>query len=166
MRKRLKRTTEITANGTKVQRAKLVDAPVLEWRLQASSVRALKALPEFDRTFTLAGDMNAAKRGPQDQIRAKATGLAPGDPDLRIYGMGGRLWLIEFKAAKGRLSPAQVDRHALLKRLGFDVVTLQATTEEEAAEATVELVRAWLAGAANDNAVEAVAARGGEPVAA
>lgn len=150
-RQRIARRTETLANGTKVVRRKLEAAPVLEWRLQSAAVRALKALPEFDREFTLAGDMNSGKRGPQVQVQAQATGLAPGDPDLRLYFAGGRLKLIEYKGERGRLSPIQKDRHALLKRLGFEVVTVQATTEAECASATLALVRQWLTGAANDN---------------
>lgn len=150
-RLRVVRKTSKLANGTTIVRQKLESAPVLEWRLQAAAVRALKALPQFDREFTLAGDMNSAKRGPQAQIQASATGLAPGDPDLRLYLAGGVLKLIEYKGERGRLSPAQKERHSLLKRLGFEVVTVQATTEAGCAEATVALVKAWLGGAANDN---------------
>lgn len=150
-RLRLVRKTSKLPNGTTVVRQKLESAPALEWRLQAAACRALKAMPEFNREFTLAGDMNSAKRGPQAQIQASATGLAPGDPDLRLYLAGGVLKLIEYKGERGRLSPAQKDRHALLKRLGFEVVTVQATTEAQCADATLNLVRAWLGGAANDN---------------
>ncbi|QPC43504.1 VRR-NUC domain-containing protein [Kaustia mangrovi] len=106
-------------------------------------------MPEHGRLFLVAGDMNAGRRGPQDRVKAKATGLTPGEPDLRVYVHGGRLKMIEFKTRAGRLSSAQRERHGELARLGFEVVVVQAATEDEAADATERLVRAWLA--ANDN---------------
>jgi hypothetical protein len=151
VRVRAKKTTVTLANGTKVQRTTLVKAPVLEWRLQASAVRALRAMPEFGRRFTLAGDMAAARRSPQESVKMKATGLVPGEPDLRLYLEGGRLYFIEFKGEKGRESAEQIDRIALLDTLGFTVVVVQVATEEEAAQRAVELVRGWLP--ANDNEV-------------
>ncbi len=134
-------------NGTRVVRR---TDTVPEWRIQAAAVRALRALPEFGRRFTLAADMAAHKRRPQDATIAKATGLVPGESDLRVYLEGGRLGLIEFKAATGRLSPEQKDRGALLARLGFGYQTVvKATTEADAAEQAVACVMGWLAG--NDN---------------
>jgi hypothetical protein len=155
---RVRTTTETLTNGTKVERRKIVKAPELEWRLQAAAVRALRKMPEYrdewgssdsGPCFTLAGDMNAAKRSPQQAVKDKATGLTAGEPDLRLYISGGVLRSIEFKAEKGRLSTDQKDRHALLAGLGFDVVVLRASAESEAAERAVALVRGWLA--ANDD---------------
>lgn len=140
------KTTKL-ANGTRVTR--LVDT-VPEWRLQAAAVRALRAMPEFGRRFTLAADMAAHKRRPQDATIAKATGLVQGEHDLRIFLDGGRLALIEFKAEKGRVSPEQSDRHALLWRLGFTrQAVVKAATEADAAEQAIANVRGWLS--ANDN---------------
>lgn len=144
-RTRLARSTRILANGTRVTKTKLVVAPELEWKLQAAAVRALRALPEFGETFTLAGDMAAGRRSRQGSVIAKATGLVPGDPDLRLYLEGGRLCMIEYKADKGRESTEQVDRIALLDTLGFTVVVVKAATEAEAAAKTVALVCGWLA---------------------
>jgi hypothetical protein len=107
-------------------------------------------MPEFGRRFTLAGDMAAHNRRPQDAAIAKATGLTPGEHDLRIYLDGGRLALIEFKAEKGRVSPEQRDRHDLLWRLGFTrQAIVKAASEAEATEQAVANVRGWLS--ANDN---------------
>lgn len=128
-------------------------APELEWKLQAAAVRALKAMPEYGRQFLLAGDQAAAKRGPRAQMQALATGLTPGDPDLRLYLPGGRVAFIEYKTSTGRLSPAQKQRHADMARLGHTVEVVAAATEEECAAATVQLVRRWLAG--NDAAATA-----------
>lgn len=124
-------------------------APELEWRLQAAAVRALKAMPEYQRQFLLAGDMASGKRGPKAQMQALATGLTLGDPDLRIYLPAGRVAFIEYKTTAGRLSPAQRQRHADMARLGHTVKVVSAATEDECAAATVQLVRGWLAGNSN-----------------
>lgn len=149
-------------------------APVLEWLLQAAAVRSLRGLPEYARTacdarpgsFTLAGDFNAARRSMQESAKAKATGLTSGEHDLRLYlwpasaRTGGTLGLVEFKAANGRLSTEQRDRHALLAALGFTrQAVVRAVSEDDAAAQSVALVRGWLAdaptaGAANDNNCE------------
>lgn len=152
----LKKTTTVKADGTRVVKQNLVAAPELEWRIQAESVRQVKALPEFDTLFTLAGDMNAARRSPAEATKAKATGIAAGDPDCRFYFAGGKLGMIEYKGKNGRLSPEQIKRHALLLGLGFDVRVVKAATAEEGAAATVKQVREWLnlwvaPRAANDN---------------
>lgn len=116
-------------------------APVPEWILQAAAVRALRGMPEFDATFTLAADFNAGKR---DAAKAKAAGITAGEPDVRIYGAGGRLLLIEYKNAEGRLSGEQVARHALLRSLGYRVEVIKAATPEECSAASVTAVRGWL----------------------
>lgn len=122
---------------------------VPEWRVQAAMIRALRAMPEFDKRFTLAGDMAAASRSPQMSVKMKATGLVAGEPDVRIYVEGGRLCLIEVKTDDGRESPEQIDRIALLDNLGFTVEVIQTSDPEQAAQRAVSLVRGWLA--ANDN---------------
>jgi hypothetical protein len=149
-RTRLARRTSTTQNGTRVVTTKLVEAGPLEWRLQAAGIRALRAMPEFGKQFDFEGDFNAARRSPHEAVKAKATGLTAGAFDVRIYMHGGRLGLIEVKAAKGRLSPEQKTRHADLLRLGFTNQTvIKVATESEAAERFVSTVRGWLA--ANDN---------------
>ncbi|TPJ86940.1 MULTISPECIES: VRR-NUC domain-containing protein [unclassified Mesorhizobium] len=145
-----KRMRLVTQNGKTV----VSDAPIEEWRLQAEAVRQLRAMPEYaasaeDATtasFTLAADFNAGKR---DAAKAKATGVTAGETDLRVYGSAGRLLLVEYKNAEGRLSGDQKDRHALLRALGYRVEVIKASTPEECAVASVSLVRSWLA--ANDN---------------
>jgi hypothetical protein len=140
--------TTTLKNGTKVTKA--VEGPPKEWRIQSAAVRALRAMPEFGRRFTLAADMASGRRGWQTATIAKATGLVKGEADLRLYMEGGRLGLIEYKAAKGRLSPEQKDRAALLARLGFGYQAIvKATSEAASAEQTLAIVKGWLA--ANDN---------------
>lgn len=123
---------------------------VPEYKIQAAGVRALRAMPSFNRRFTIAADMAAGKRGRQNAAIAKATGLVAGEADLRVYLDGGHLGLIEYKAAKGRLSPRQKDRGALLHRLGFTMqAVVTATSESDSAIQTVAVVQGWLA--RNDN---------------
>lgn len=146
--------THKLANGTTVTR--LVSAPPLEWQLQAAGVRALRALPQYGTQFTIAADFNAARRSPQEAVKAKATGIAAGEHDLRVYLAGGRLGLIEQKTATGRLSPEQRDRHALLHQLGFTRQEIVKTaTEDETAARYVAIVLGWLA--ANDDKATAEA---------
>jgi len=152
---RLRTTRASLPNGTVVVRKQIIAAPELEWRLQAAAVRRLRGMAGYgDRfgpgvTFTIAGDFNAARRSPQESVKAKATGLTPGEEDLRVYMRGARLGLIEFKAERGRLSPEQKVRHELHRGLGFEVEVVKAKTEDEAADAVESLVRRWLAQPAN-----------------
>jgi hypothetical protein len=159
-----KRVRLVTTNG----KVTVTDAPAEEWVLQASAVRSLRAMPEYADTaakveantkagrlsFTIAADMNAARRSPRESVKAKATGIAAGDPDLRLYLPNGELRMIEYKNAEGVLTASQRVRHPLLAALGHPVVTLKVGTEEEASERTVATVRAWLAEVANDNDCE------------
>lgn len=148
-RTRLARRTTTLPNGTKVVRTTLTQAPELEWRLQAEIVRQLRAMPEHDALFSVVGDFNAARRSPQEAVKAKATGLTAGEPDIRVAMTSGRMGFIEVKGEKGRLSPAQVERHAVLRRLGFVVEVIKEGNPSVAAARAVALVRGWLA--ANDN---------------
>jgi hypothetical protein len=146
--KRVRIVTTTLAAGTKV---KVTEASPKEWEGQAAQVRALRTMPEYGKLFLLAGDQNSAKRGPRAQIEAIAAGMTPGEADVRIYLHGGRLRMIENKVGNGRLSPAQVARHAALARLGFEIEVVRFSTTEEAATKAVALVRGWLLEAANDN---------------
>jgi len=119
-------------------------ANVLEWELQAAQVRALKALPDYNKRFLLVGGMEAGRRGKQESAKAKATGLTAGHPDLTIFLPGGLVAMIENKAANGRLSPEQRERHAALAGIGHTVEVLRATTTDDAARIAVDLVRGWL----------------------
>lgn len=154
-------TQTVRINGARTiirtsAKGKVTTKPALpkEWELQAAQVRALRSMPEYARTpreagpgkFTLAGDQNSAKRGPKAQMEAVAAGLTAGEHDVRIYLAGGQIALIENKVGKGRLSPAQVDRHAILSALGFGrQAVVRAVTEQDAAAQAVKLVRGWLA---------------------
>jgi len=149
---RTKRTVQTTTlNGQRVRlvtsngKVTVTQAPVLEWRLQAAQIKALRAMPEYGRQFLLAGGMEAGKRGPRAQVEARATGMTAGHPDLTIFLPGGKVAMIENKNAEGRLRPEQKTRHAELAAIGHTVVVVKAATEAEAAERAVSLVRGWLA---------------------
>lgn len=157
-----KQTQTTTINGKRVRvvttagKVEIVAAPVEEWRLQAAQVRALRALPEYGRRFLLAGGMEAGRRGKQESVKAKATGLTAGHPDLSIFLPAGKVGMIENKGAEGRLSAVQKERHAALAAIGHHVVVIRAAGEAEAAERAVATVRGWLeaAEAANDNGAD------------
>jgi hypothetical protein len=154
-RTRLKRTTITTANGTRVERVTVVERSVQEWEIQAEAVRRCRQLLGFGDaaspgvTFTLCGDFNAGRRGMQESVKAKATGIVAGEEDLRFYGLGGRALLVEMKGPKTPVSAEQKARHELHRSLGFQVEVVRGKTVEQGAADVVSLVRGWLA--ANDN---------------
>ncbi len=127
-----------------------------EWELQSAQMNRLHAMPEYGTRFLTAGDQNSAKRGRKASMQAKAAGLAPGEPDVRIWLEGGRVGLIENKVGKAALEPSQEERHPLLAALGHPVAVVRAVTCDDAADQAEALVRSWLA--ANDNTTSCVAA--------
>lgn len=124
----------------------------LEWECQAGQVSALRRM----RDVLIVGGMEAGKRGPRAQVQALATGLTAGHPDLTVFLPGGRAYFIENKVGNGRLSPAQMQRHADLRRLGFTVEVVRATSVEDATEQAVALVHRWLAANDNDGIASAI----------
>jgi hypothetical protein len=174
-------TQTIRLNGQRVRlvtkqgKVTATKALPLEWELQAAQCRALRALPQYARKaedagrgkFTLAGDMNQAKRRKEgnQQTIAKAAGMTAGEHDVRLYmwpewsDTGGVLGLIENKVGKAKLEPSQEARHPLLAALGFTrQAVVRATSEEDAAAQAVALVCGWLA-ANENNGKEATKAR-------
>ena len=135
------RTRIVTKNGKVTAKA----APVLEWELQAEQCRRLRRMPGV----LFVGGMEAGKRGPRAQVQALATGLTAGHPDLTIFLPGGRTYFIENKVGNGRLSPAQMDRHEKLRKAGFIVEVIRATSKDEAGDKIEATVLGWLS--ANDN---------------
>lgn len=117
----------------------------LEWELQAEQCRRLRRMPDV----LFVGGMEAGKRGPRAQVQALATGLTAGHPDLTIFLSGGRTYFIENKVGNGRISPAQTDRHEKLRKAGFVVEVIRATSKDEAGDKIEALVLEWLAD--NDN---------------
>lgn len=76
---------------------------------------------------------NEGKRAAVTGRRLKGEGMRPGWPDLACYGTGGEHALLEVKAPKGRLSPAQVECHATLRMHGAFVAVV--TSQDEAVQA-------------------------------
>jgi hypothetical protein len=107
--------------------------PLPEWLLQSYFVNELRKLEADGWPISTVGDMNAGRRSYATASQAKAMGLTPGEPDVRIYGHHGRLLLVEIKV-KGRkgLSDAQRERHARLKALGHRVVVVTLADEGDA----------------------------------
>lgn len=140
--------TRTTKNGTRVVR-KAANDNVPEWELQAAVVQRLNQIltdfPKDDPPFAFAGDMNGvfipSMRG---KVKAKATGLTAGEPDLRFYFPGGVLKSIEMKTSTGRLTDSQKIRHPILRGLGFEIVVVKTANENEAADKVEEVVRGWM----------------------
>lgn len=120
-------------------------AHTLEADLQAKQVAVLKGLPDYGKLFLLAGDQNAAKRGPVAALEAKRTGMEAGEPDLRIYIKADdgekRILLIENKNGGGYLSKEQKERHQDFEDIGFPVWTIKTDCEDRAAACAVALLR-------------------------
>lgn len=160
MRTRLARKTETLPSGVRVERTKAVEAGPLEWEIQAECARRLRRLPGYGDTagpgvtFTFAADFNSARRSPREQVKAKATGIAAGEEDLRVFAAGARVLLIELKGPKTPVSADQKKRHELHRSLGFRVEVVRGKTIEQGAADVVALVVGWLAEAANDNGDE------------
>jgi len=150
--KRVRIVTRVSSTGTKVT---VTDAPPEEWEIQAAQVRALRFMPEYGRSFLLAGDMNAERRGPKARIKAVATGMTAGEPDLRIYVTSGRLFMIENKVGNGRLTTEQVKRHEDLRELGFTIEVLRAVSTTDAASQAIALVRGWLSNVTGEDQASA-----------
>jgi hypothetical protein len=125
-------------------RTVIVDT-IPEWRYQAAVIARLHKLEAEGLPFTCAGDMNRGKRSKRAQMEAKVTGMTGGEPDIRIYMIGGRLFSLELKTPKGSRSKVQRERHALLTKLGFEIITIAGKTPEELADAVEALVRERLA---------------------
>jgi hypothetical protein len=72
---------------------------------------------------------NAAKRTQWAAMRAKQEGLVAGAPDVICIWPGGGICWIEFKAARGKLTPNQVDFHDKLERFGHRVAVARSIDE-------------------------------------
>lgn len=113
--------------------------------IQTYMVAALMRMMKAGAPILFAGDMAAQRRSKPQQLWAKNTGLVAGEPDLRIYGPGGALLMIEVKRRKdGSRSKAQIARHKAFQDLGHEVRTLKASTGDEAARLVTTMVENWL----------------------
>lgn len=115
--------------------------PKPEWKLQAAVVSDFHKMQDVGWQFEFAADMNAGKR---NGARGKVTGLTAGEPDLRLYFANATLKMIELKTGKGVLSDVQKERHAKLRDLGFEVVTVWSSSEECVVAQCRKLVVGWM----------------------
>ena len=107
----------------------------LEDDLQAYCVKKLRQHPNYKKTFALAGDQNAGKRSWQDGAKRRACGMEAGEPDLRLYFLGGRTIFFEMKRVKkkgGVISKKQHDRINMLKELNFFVYVIISDCPDDA----------------------------------
>jgi hypothetical protein len=75
--------------------------------IQRAIVDYLRAvLPSSHRVVAIP---NGSRRTATGRASNGVPGLSPGFPDLMIIAPGGKVYLIEVKAPKGRLSPEQID---------------------------------------------------------
>ena len=66
---------------------------------------------------------NGASRNIIEASKLKAMGVVPGIPDM-ILCINSKTTFFELKAENGRLSPAQIEIHKMLRLEGFDVHTV------------------------------------------
>lgn len=122
---------------TKLLRHREDDATVAwsEDDLQMVVVRELRR-----RGVDHAADQNAGNRTLRQGARLKVLGMTAGEPDLRLYLPGGRLVLVEMKAAGGSASKVQKARHEALRALGFPVHVLKVKTPAAAVAGIVDIL--------------------------
>lgn len=77
---------------------------------------------------------NGGRRTQWEQNQVKREGIAKGFPDLMAIAPG-KIAFLEFKSAKGRIKPDQVEWHDRLARWGFPVGVFRD------ADAAVEFLR-------------------------
>jgi hypothetical protein len=116
---------------------------VPEWKIQAAIMARFHQMEDEGFPFTTAGDLNGVRLSARQAQKAKLTGMTAGETDIRIYMDHGRLKMIELKAKGGKRSDVQIARHALLKSLGFEVVTVKATDEQDGIDQCVAWVNKW-----------------------
>ena len=92
------------------------------WRLEADyQIELLNVLyyltpDEVEFQYTLAASFSKISG-----MKNKALGFHSGWPDITAVWPYKRVEFLELKAAKGKLSPTQVECHAFLKTIGFEV---------------------------------------------
>lgn len=118
-----------------------INARIPESALQEAAVEALESyLRRNPDTFAFAAGLEGLPMSPRKRAQMRAQGMAAGEPDLRFYLPRGRLLSIELKGDGGTRNKAQKERHALLERLGFEVLTQRYTTREACASGVLQTV--------------------------
>lgn len=91
----------------------------LEWK--EWEVQAYIATQSHRAELIFAAGMEGASKSKAGGAKAKATGQAAGEPDLRYYFNGAKVVFIELKMPKGKLNDAQEKRIPILRAMGFPV---------------------------------------------
>jgi hypothetical protein len=117
-----------------------------KWSEDDLAMAVATRLRQLERAhpFSFAHDQNAARRSKTGGAKAKAMGMRPGEPDIRVYLPQGRIGHIEIKTSNGVVSRAQRQRHDDLRALGHDVRVLVADTPGAAADRAEAIVMEWL----------------------
>lgn len=112
------------SDGRKTDRSISIAHSERELQAQLASFLAL-ALPADARCHH---SPNEGKRGWKSQADLKASGFSVGWPDLEIVWQG-RVYFLELKSEKGRVSPAQTTCHAGLIAAGAPVAVVRSLEE-------------------------------------
>ena len=102
--------------------------------LQQAIIMRMRQRMDHGELFRIVGDMNAAKRNKTTGARLKAAGMQSGEPDMRIYFMGGRLEFVELKRKGGKVSEAQDVWHDIVANLGFNVWIIKGENPQDAVD--------------------------------
>lgn len=105
-----------------------------EAQLQAQIASYLSVALPVDARFH--HSPSEGKRGWRSQAALKSSGFSAGWPDLEIIWQG-RVYFLELKSEKGRVSPAQAECHAGLIAAGASVAIIRSLEE------AVSQLRAW-----------------------
>ena len=100
-----------------------------EWEIQRATVKLLRLVLPADYIVVAHAQESSSE---SENRYAKLNGQWPGYPDLEILG-DGRVWLIEMKDAKGRLTKAQKDFHILLKPAKIPILSICRSPEQACA---------------------------------
>jgi hypothetical protein len=93
-----------------------------EENLQIVCVRWFK-LQYANKGYIIAHTPNGGKRNAREGARFKAMGVLAGFPDLTIIAKG-KVFFIEMKSDKGKLTESQESVHGLLRGNGLFVYTV------------------------------------------
>lgn len=99
--------------------------------IQVAICSKLRHRDDYNKSFLFSSRVNEGKRGPSTGRMLKLAGMMPGEPDMTFFLPGGKVFHLELKAKKGRLSKSQRDRHNDLKLMGHRVYTVIAKSPQD-----------------------------------
>ena len=116
----------LATGPNRVSPAGLVALPASEASLQAQVAQFLRLALPSDAIFH--HSPGEGKRGWRAQASLKASGFTPGWPDVEIV-WSGRVYFLELKSVRGRLTPAQILCHERLRAAGAAVALVRSLGE-------------------------------------